>query len=307
MKILVTGSAGFLGANFIRYLIFNYKGVEVVGVDQLKDVSYMHNVYMNKSTEFHIANVCDDNIIAKIFDITQPDYVVHFASSNNDCLINNISGIRNIAINCARTRVKKLIYISTTNVYRVDSPDLDMNGDMFSIIPINEYNPREAYNEYILSKITSEDLLPIIPNLSYSIIRTTEVFGPRQHHGTIINMFLDAKGHGKIVLPNKGANVVDLIHIEDFCSAIMLVLNDSKKNEIYNLSGNSDFIELEIAAMVAEVVENTKIEFIDDGEIISPIIDSDKIKGLGWKPAKKFKHRIKDTIYWFNANQWFFK
>jgi dTDP-glucose 4,6-dehydratase len=307
-RILVTGSAGFLGSNLIRYLIFNNKNTNIIGVDRLKNISDIHNVYINKSSEFYLADVCDIDTMNKIFELSKPDYVIHLASvaSNstnniNDIMMinNNINGLKNIATLCVKFN-SKLIYVSTTDVYNYieQTKKIETSG----LYPSNKY---------IVSKICCENLLNVFGlenNLNYNIVRTTEVFGPRQHNGVVVDMFLDIKGHEKINLYSKGNTVRDILHIEDFSSAISILLDKGADKEIYNLSANVDFTELEIAATIIETIGEGKIEFIDadiDNKYVE--IDCDKIKNIGWKSLKKFKNRIKDSIIWYNNNQWFFK
>lgn len=307
-RTIVTGSAGFLGSNLIRFLLFNNKNSSVFGIDKLKNVSYIHNVYINKSSEFYLADVCDKDTMHKIFEICKPDCVIHMSSIKNDninnaneleMISNNINGLAIMANLCVEFN-SKLIYVSTTDVY-------DYNND----IKKDEQSPTFCSNKYIASKLCCENLLTsfgIENNLNYTIIRATEIFGPRQHCGIIVDMFLDIKGNNKILLNNKGNIIRDLLHVEDFSNAVYLIMEKGKDKEIYNLSANIDFTDLEIASMIIESLNEGKIEFTqNDVENKYIEINCDKIKQLGWKPIKKFKNRIKDSILWYNNNQWFFK
>lgn len=299
-RILITGCAGFLGSNLIRYLSYINKNITISGIDRLRTVSDIHNVYMNKSFQFYLADINNENIIKKIFEIEKPEIVVHLASTMFDyyeSLNSNIIGLNTISKLCLDYN-SKLIYISTTQLY-------DKTNEKKT-----ETSPLNPTDYYLVSKRCGEDLLNVLGKngLKYNIIRATEVFGPRQHVGNLINMFLDIKGHDVIKLVSKGNCARDMIHVEDFSNAVSVIMENGKDNEIYNLSVNADFTDLEIAAMVIETMEAGKIEFVPE-EIEHQYleINCEKLKGLGWKPLKKFKARVKDSIMWYSNNQWFFK
>jgi len=299
-RILITGCAGFLGSNLIRFLSYTNKNITISGIDRLTTVSDIHNVYMNKSSQFYLADINNENLTRKIFEIEKPEIVIHLASTMFDhyeSLNSNVVGLNTISKLCLDYNAK-LIYTSTTQLY-------DKTNE--KKYETSNVNPTDYY---LISKRCGEDLLNVLGKngLKYNIIRATEVFGPRQHHGNLINSFLDVKGHGVIKLHSKGNCARDMVHVEDFSNAVSLVMENGKDNEIYNLSINNDFTDLEIASMVIEVMEAGKIEFIPE-EIESQYleINVDKIKSLGWKPLKKFKNRVKDSVMWYNNNQWFFK
>ena len=299
-KILITGSAGFVGSNLIRHIIYNIKDVSVIGIDKLSSISDIHNVYMNKASEFYLANLEDKAILDNIFNIIKPNIVIHLAKDND--YISNLKMIENISDLCIKY-TSKLVYVSTTDVYKRTINVIDKK--------INETNQTEAFNKYIAGVIACENLIQaqLQAGLVYNIIRTTEIFGPRCKTGSITDMFLDIKGHGKISLYNKGNNILDVIHIEDFNNAILSILKNGKNNEIYNVSSNIDFLELEVAAHMAETLEEGKINLLEESVANNYInLDCKKLRDLGWTTTKKFKARLKETINWYVNNcQWFFK
>ena len=298
-RLLITGSAGFLGANLIRFLLFNKKEYEISGIDKLKDTAYIHNVYMNKSTDFYIADVCDKDIIDKIFGLTKPNIIIYLASKDHDnILYNNIIGFKNVLDLSIKHKADKIIYISTTHLY--DASQDIVNEDSF-LLPTNEY---------LISKQCCENLLITNKSINYNIIRAPDIFGPRQLHGKVVEMFLDVKGNDNILLNNKGMNENDILHVEDFSNAVSMIIENGKQNEIYNATMNCDYTELEIASIVIEILKEGKIIFNNENIDLtykSKKIDTSKIKSLGWKPLKKFKDRIKDTVWWFANNTWIFK
>jgi len=295
-NILITGCAGFIGSNLIRFLLFNDKDIKIYGLDKLKNYEDIHNVYSNKSLDFFMANVCDLDILKRIVKFNNPEYIVHLANinDNNIAMIdNNIKGLCNILDVCKEFNCK-LIFISSADVYN----GLEKKTE-------NDYtfgkNSNAAY------KIFCENLIQL-SGVKYNIVRAPEVFGPRQTNGIVVNMFLDIKGHDKICLYNKGSIVRDLLHVEDLSNGILILLQNWIDNQIYNISANIDFTELEIASFVTEALKEGKIEFIpEDTHTYKIELDCAKIKSIKWKPIKKFKTRVQETIAWYNQNKWFFK
>ena len=301
-KILITGSAGFLGANLVRHILSNYK-LPVIGIDRLDNIACIHNVYMNKSSEFYLADCRDYNILNRIFELNKPDYVIHLAETKAEPG-QTIDGFYNIIQACRLFGIKKLLFVSSVKVYDKAIPGKKTETSRTD----PEWYADDVRNSV---KMSNESILKSQANgFIYNIARPAEIFGPRNHAGILPQMFIEMKNNGKISLPNKGNIIRDILHVEDFCAAIMLILLGGGKNEIYNVSGGVDFTDLEIANMVRETVIGSKgiIEF-SDKTIDDPYIEVDatKLRELGWKPTRKFKDRVKDTLLWYSNNSWFFR
>ena len=297
-NILITGSAGFIGSNLIRYLLFVDKDVKAIGIDKIKNYADFHNIYYNKSVEFFLANICDIDILKRICTLSNPIYIIHLAAidspETNQMVDNNIKGLCNVIDVCKEFNCK-LIYVSSSDVYDGSVDKKTENT------PVSFKNINAAYNVFCENLIN-------LSGIKYNILRAPEIFGSRSTNGVITNMFLDVKGNEKICLPNKGSIINDLLHVEDLSSGILTLMQNWSENQIYNISVNNDYSQMEIAVMVIETLKEGKIEFVSDEIIARPVnLDCSKIKDLKWKPIKKFKIRVQETIYWFNNNKWFFK
>lgn len=288
--ILITGGAGFIGSNLIRYISYNRNTYNIISLDKIKDIASLHNVYLNKSNEFYLADVNDEHILDNIFKMNNPNIVIHLANDNNL----NFNGISNLHKVSNKYKVEKFIYLSSS------SSDIITNED-FSCFCIDNF---------ITSKLF---------NVNYNIIRIPKCFGPRQSiYNVISDLFLYFIKQEEVILPNKGTDVYDLLYVEDLCQAILTVLENGKDNEIYNASINLDYSELELAALIKDLLvaakDNKRLDYnignikLDDfiEENSKSIIDSSKLKDLGWKPEKKFKENLKYTINWYINNKWFF-
>ena len=289
--ILITGGAGFIGSNLIRYISYNRNTYNIISLDKIKDIASLHNVYLNKGNEFYLADINDEHILDNIFRMTNPNIVIHLANDNNL----NFNGISNLHKVSNKYKVEKFVYLSSSSF------DIYTNED-FSCFCIDNY---------ITSKLF---------NVNYNIIRIPKCFGPRQNIFNIIpDLFLSFIKQDKVILANKGVDVYDLLYVEDLCQAILTVMENGKDNEIYNASINLDYTELELAAIIRDFLitakDNKRLDYnignisLDDDSIESIknlFVDSSKLKELGWKPERKFKENLKYTINWYINNKWFF-
>jgi len=281
MRILIVGISGFVGTNLAKYLL-SKKDVSIIGVDYLQNAADLHNVFSNKKlTEFYIANAKDKHVLDIIFDTNRPDVVIFLAQKHSgtyqDILTNETVSLINVIDGCIRHN-SKLIYLS---------------------------NARHESCIFDIVKTTCENLISLY-DINYAIIRTPELFGSRSRKGLIADMFLDIKGNEKIILSNKGVTERDLLHVDDLCSAILLIL-DKEEKETYTVSANNDFSDFEIASFIIDIIKEGKIELLGDYDNVkNDKLDVDKIKNIGWVSGK-FKDRLHHTIRWYNNNTWFFK
>ena len=250
----------------------------IIGVDKIKTTTSMHNVYFNKSHDFFIGDVTDYNFISKMFLLFKPSKVICLSSSES--ISEEICGLENL-IKCSNG--SKLVYVSNTNVYK----DNKKNNEDSIVFPKTHESAK---------KICAESLI-LSSKTPYTIFRASEVFGPRQFFGFIpdICRSFDA---GSIVLDNE-SKVRDLLYVEDLCNAIHM-FSKEEFSEIYNISINNDFTDLEIISMT-----DKQLKIINNNKIFNNFeIDTNKIKEKGWKPLRKFRDQIKFTFKWFENNKW---
>lgn len=323
-KILITGTAGFIYGNFIRKAIYEQnqkppqdRQYSFVSIDR---VSVNNNsMYWNKSHTFHVADIRDAHVMDVIFQFEKPDIVLHGAAETfvdtslkdpNIFITSNVLGTQNIINACLKHKVEKLVYQSTDEIYGqlVSENDKSWTEE-------NEMVPR---NPYAASKAAGELLIKAAHHshgLIYNIVRSSNCYGPRQLAEKLIPKVIKCiLNNEKILLYGEGKQIRDWTHVSDNCSAVMTILENGTSNEIYNVSANQEFSNLEVIHEICNYMKkgHDLIDFIKDprggGHDFRYSVDSSKIKNLGWKPEIQFKkHLGTSCIDWFVDNSWWFR
>lgn len=314
--ILVTGGMGFIGSNFIRFLLNLNQAFKVINVDKL---TYAGNPGNLKNFEkkyptqyrFYKRDICDFERIDKIIEKEKVEYIVNFAAEshvdrsidNPNIFCNtNILGTQSLLNTANKNKIKKFVQISTDEVYG----SLNFGDPAFI-----ETNPLSPNSPYSASK-ASADLLTYSYyktfELPINITRCSNNYGcfqfPEKFIPLIINNALNGK---KIPVYGEGVNVRDWIYVIDHCKAILSVLLDGKIGETYNIGGDSEIRNLELVKMILKILNKpeTLITFIKDrpGHDLRYAIDHGKItKELGWNPETTFEKGLQQTVDWYLNN-----
>jgi dTDP-glucose 4,6-dehydratase len=316
-KYFITGGAGFIGSNFIRYLLNHYQDIRILNFDNLTYAGNLNNLSdIENDTRYSFVkgDICEIKKIENIFDQFLPDYVVNFAAETHvdrsiihpDIFVkSNILGVQNLLQVSLRQGVKKYLQISTDEVY----------GSLGKSGTFKETTPLDPRSPYSASK-ASADLLTQAYfhtfNLPINITRCSNNYGPYQFPEKLIPLtILKCLKGEKIPVYGDGLNVRDWIHVDDHCAAIDLVLHNGIFGEIYNVGANNERSNIEIVKLIirilADLSPNLKISedlisYVEDrkGHDRRYTIDLTKIqKDLKWKPSISFEHGLKDTIHWY--------
>lgn len=313
-KVLITGSGGFIFSNFIRKAMYDKEDYNFVSVDNLSDPKTLHNVYANRGHTFYMADITDSNIMDNIMNVERPDVVIHGAAESfvdasivsPDKFINsNVLGTQVIVNKCVKYDVKKLIYISTDEVYGQLTNEVEHSWTELSpTCPRNAYSATKLAGE-LLVKAASET-----HGLKYNITRSCNNYGPRQSTRNFIPKILsNINNNIPIPIYGKGAQIREWIHVEDNCSAILRVLEFGGDNSIYNISSSAEISNLELVYKICEIVKkgHDLISFVNDrpGHDFRYSVNASKIKQLGWNPKYKFKQGLEHTCNWYDRNKWF--
>ena len=316
MTILVTGGAGFIGSNFINYMIDKYPDYRIICVDAL---TYAGNIlYLNKALPkpnfaFVRMDITDKTNLTQLFVHEHPDIVINFAAETHvDNSINepqifidtNIKGTASLLDICKKFEVKRFHQVSTDEVYGdlpLDRPDLLFTEDT----PINPSSP------YSASKAAA-DMLVMAYHRTYglpvTISRCSNNYGPNQNIEKLIpRMIYNALHNELLTVYGNGLNVRDWLYVDDHCRAIDNIIHNGKDGEIYNVGGNNEKSNIEIVNIIKSLIKDTKskIKYVEDrkGHDLRYAIDYTKIKNeLGWEPEVKFEDGIKDTVEWYINN-----
>ncbi len=326
-RYLVTGGAGFIGSNFILYMLGKYKDIQIVNIDAL---TYAGNLENLKSVEgdsrytFVQMNICDREGVSGLFARYDFDYVINFAAeshvdrsiANPEIFVEtNVLGTVNL-LNCAKnawykdgawTPGKKYLQVSTDEVY----------GSLGETGYFTETTPLCPHSPYSASK-ASADMFVMAYHDTYgmpvTITRCSNNYGPYQFPEKLIPLMINnAKTKKPLPVYGDGMNIRDWLYVEDHCKAIDMVAAGGAAGEVYNVGGHNErpniFIVKTIIAQMHDKVDGTidegLIHYVEDrlGHDRRYGIDPEKIKrDLGWYPETKFEDGIVRTIDWYLDN-----
>ena len=312
MKILITGCAGFIGANFVEYWQKNYPNDKIIGVDCLTYAANIKALKILQKSEnfiFYKTNICDRDAVEKIFQKEKPDFVINFAAESHvDRSISgsrifvetNVLGVQTLLDLSLRYGVKRFHQISTDEVYG-DLP-LDSNETFIEDSPLKPSSP------YSASKAAA-DLLVLsyfrTHRLSVSISRSTNNYGKYQHTEKLIPKVIEYAMQNKLIpVYGNGSNVRDWMHVEDHCRAIDVIVRNSTSGSIYNVGGGNAYSNIDLVKGILKNLNKPEdlISFVADrkGHDRKYAIDCSKlIKDFAWTPQVGFLDGLKKTIAWY--------
>ena len=317
MTILVTGGAGFIGSNFIYYLLDAYPGDRIVCVDALTyagNKATLDKAMNNPRFTFYQADIIDRSAIYNIFETERPDAVVNFAAESHVdrsienpeiFLKTNILGTQ-VLMDASRTfGVKRYHQVSTDEVYGdlpLDRPDLFFTEET----PIHTSSP------YSASKAAA-DLLVLAYHRTYglpvSVSRCSNNYGPYHFPEKLIPLMIINALHDKpLPVYGKGENVRDWLYVTDHCKAIDLIIRNGKVGEVYNVGGHNEMRNIDIVKLICQKLGKPEslITFVTDrkGHDLRYAIDPAKIQNeLGWQPQTSFSEGIDKTINWYLTHE----
>ena len=319
MTIIVTGGAGFIGSNFVFYMLDKYQNYRIVCLDKLTyagNLSTLEPVMKNPNFRFVKLDICDKGGVDKLFKEENPDIVVNFAAESHVdrsienpqvFLETNIIGTSVLMDACKKYNVKRFHQVSTDEVYGdlpLDRPDLFFHED----------TPLHTSSPYSSSK-ASADLLVMAYHRTYglpvTISRCSNNYGPYQFPEKLIPLMIaNCLANKPLPVYGKGINVRDWLYVEDHCKAIDLIIHRGKIGEVYNIGGHNEMKNIDIVKLILKELgkDESLITYVTDrkGHDQRYAIDPTKIHNeLGWLPETMFKDGIKKTIKWYLDNkQW---
>ncbi|MDN5301115.1 MAG: dTDP-glucose 4,6-dehydratase [Thermoanaerobacteraceae bacterium] len=315
MKILVTGGAGFIGSNFIKYMIREHKDYKIINLDKLTYAGNLENlrdIEDNPNYTFIKGDITDESLVDEIFSMGL-DYVVNFAAESHVdrsiedpqiFLRTNVLGTGVLLRAAKKHGVKKFLQVSTDEVY----------GSLGSTGYFTEESPLQPNSPYSASKASADLLVRAYYKtfqLPVNITRCSNNYGPYQFPEKLIPLMIINALHDKsLPVYGDGLNVRDWLYVEDHCRALDMVLHKGKVGEVYNIGGNNERTNLEIVKLILKELGKPEslINFVKDrpGHDRRYAIDASKIKReLGWEPQVNFEEGMKKTIEWYlNNRQW---
>ena len=325
MTIIVTGGAGFIGANFVYHMLNKYPEYRIVCVDCLTyagNLSTLEKALENPNFRFCKTNICDREGIYKIFEEEHPDIVVNFAAESHVdrsidnpevFLQTNILGTQVMMDACRKYGITRYHQVSTDEVYGdlpLDRPDLFFTEET----PIHTSSP------YSSSK-AGADLLVLAYHRTFglpvTISRCSNNYGPYHFPEKLIPLMIAKALHDEpLPVYGKGENVRDWLYVEDHARAIDLIFHEGKTAETYNIGGFNEWKNIDLIKVMIKTVDRilgnpegsseNLITYVTDraGHDLRYAIDSTKLqKELGWEPSLQFEEGIEKTVRWYLENQ----
>jgi dTDP-glucose 4,6-dehydratase len=313
VKIIVTGGAGFIGSNFIFYMLKAHPEDRIICLDKLTyagNLSTLAPIMDQPEFRFVKADICDREAVNQLFEEEHPDIVVNFAAESHVdrsienpqiFLETNIIGTSVLMDACRKYGIKRYHQVSTDEVYG----DLPLDrSDLF----FTETTPIHTSSPYSSSK-AGADLLVLAYYRTYglpvTISRCSNNYGPYHFPEKLIPLMIINALHDKpLPVYGNGQNVRDWLYVEDHCRAIDLILQKGRVGDVYNVGGHNEMKNIDIVKLICKTLGKPEslIRFVKDrkGHDRRYAIDPTKIhRELGWLPETKFTDGIQKTIKWY--------
>lgn len=313
-KVLVTGGAGFIGGNFIHYLIKQYPHYKIFNLDALTyagDLTKHVAIETMENYHFIKADITNYQEITQLFEKERFDFVVHFAAESHvDRSIidpgifvqTNVLGTQVLLEAARKMGLTKFVHVSTDEVYG----ELDFDPTTF----FTEETPLKPNSPYSASKASSDLLVQAYHHtygLPMNITRCSNNYGPFHFPEKLIPLTISrVLNNEKVPVYGDGQNIRDWLHVFDHCAAINLVLHEGVNGEVYNIGGHNERTNLQVVNTIIHALGKSDklIEFVEDrlGHDKRYAIDASKLEQLGWKPKFTFETGIDETIKWYAEN-----
>lgn len=315
MRLLVTGGAGFIGSNFIRYVLGQHADWHVLNLDKLTYAGNLENlsdVQASPRYQFVRGDICDRELVDNLMRTHRFDVVVNFAAESHvdrsildaDPFVDtNVKGTQ-VLLESARVHgVGLFVQVSTDEVYGSLGPDDP---------PFTEDSPLSPSNPYAASKAAA-DLLAKAYHKTYGlpviITRCSNNYGPYQFPEKLIPLMItNALGDNRLPVYGDGLNVRDWIHVEDHCRALDLVIQKGRIGEVYNLSAGREMTNLEVVRAILAILNkpDSLITFVPDrlGHDRRYAMNADKARQeLGWEPEFRLPDALPSVVAWYRENE----
>lgn len=315
MNIVVTGGAGFIGSNFIHYMLKHHPNDHIINIDVLTYAGNLENladVEKNENYTFIRGDITDRSFVESVFDRGVQAVVNFAAESHVDRSITNpgvfvhtnVFGTQVLLDVAKKIGIEKFVQVSTDEVY----------GTLGKTGLFKETTPLAPNSPYSASKAGADMLVRAYHEtygLPINITRCSNNYGPYQFPEKLIPLMITrALNDESLPVYGDGLNVRDWLHVEDHCRAIDIVLRNGEPGEVYNIGGNNEKPNIEVVKRILAILEKPEslIQYVEDrlGHDRRYAIDATKMKKeFGWEPSYSFEKGIEETIEWYlNNQQW---
>ena len=315
VNVLVTGGAGFIGSNFVRYALRVHPDWHITNLDKLTYCGRLENlqeVADHPRYSFVHGDIADADVAGPL--VEQSDIVVHFAAETHvdrsiadagEFIRTDVLGTFVLLEAARRSRhLKRFVQISTDEVYGSVAEGSSTETD--ELKPRNPYSASKAAADRLAYSYFATYGVPVI------VTRASNNYGPNQFPEKVIPLFVTrALDNLTVPLYGDGLNVRDWLYVEDHCSAVDMLIGKGESGEVYNIGGGNEIPNIELTRLV--------LNFLGKPEsLIKPVtdrlghdrrysLDTAKVRALGWKPAMDFKAGLRATVDWYVSNEWWWR
>lgn len=320
MKILVTGGAGFIGSNYVFYMLDRHPEYEICILDKLTyagNYETVRGIVSSKAVRFACGDIADREFVESLLGNSAFDVVVNFAAESHVdrsiedpgvFLRTNIMGTQVLMDACIKYGVKRFHQVGTDEVYGdlpLNRPDLFFTEDM-PLTASSPYSASKAAADLLASAYYRTYGLPV------TISRCSNNYGPYQFPEKLIPLMItNALADKPLPVYGEGKNVRDWLYVEDHCRAIDMIIHDGKIGEVYNIGGHNELANIDVVKTILSALgkPETLIKHVPDrkGHDLRYAIDPSKIRrALGWEPKTNVEDGLQRTIDWYlnNRNWW---
>ncbi len=313
-RVLITGGAGFIGSNYVHYVLREHPDYEVVVLDKLTyagNPDNLKDIPADSGYRFVKGDVCDHEVVNGAMDGC--DYVVNFAAETHvdrsivdpgSFITTDVYGTHVLLEAARRFGVERFLQVSTDEVYGSVPEGFSKEGD--PLHPSSPYSASKAGGELMASAYHTTYGLPVV------VTRGSNTYGPNQYPEKLIPLFV-TNALDDIPLPvyGDGLNRRDWIYVLDHCAGIDFALHHGEAGETYNVGGGNERTNMEITHLVLELLEKPSdlITYVKDrpGHDRRYALDCSKLQSLGWSPAYGFHEAMAETARWYVENRWWWE
>lgn len=314
MRLLVTGGAGFMGSNFIRYILATYQEYEVVNLDKLTYAGNLDNlkdIDGNPRYTFVRGDIADARCVDKL--ARETDVIINYAAETHvdrsimearDFAVTDVIGTLTLLEAVEKFKIPRMIQISTDEVF--GSIEKGEFTEESPLLPNSPYSASKAGGDLLCRAFLKTYGTPVI------VTHSCNFYGPYQYPEKVIPLFVTNIIEGKKVpLYGEGHNVREWIYTEDHCRAIDTLLHKGVTGEVYNIGTGEGISNLELTKIILREFGKDEqwIQRVKDrpGHDYRYSVNADRLRSLGWKPSVKFEEGIRKTIHWYQDNAWWWK
>lgn len=311
-RILVTGGAGFIGSNFIQYLLDTYPDIQVINLDKLTYAGNLENlrsVERDNRYSFFQGDIADRQVVMELLSRKKVDAIVNFAAETHvdrsilrpdDFLKTDIFGAFSLLEAARHYSIARYVQISTDEVYGPVPEGFAVETS--PLAPSSPYSASKGGGDLLCHAYSVTYQVPVV------ITRAANNYGPFQYPEKFIPLFItNALEDKPLPLYGDGGQIREWLYVTDHCRAIDLVLREGRPGEIYNIGGYSEEQNRVIAEAIVDLLKKSRdlITFVEDrpGHDIRYALDCSKIKALGWEPRVNLEEGLAKTVAWYKKNK----